>query len=219
MVDTKPLFGYWSHRGLGNFGRLTLAATGVDFEEKRYENKEAWFEEEKKNLDHLMPSIPYLTFDGVTITENDSICRVVADRYKPELLGTSATEKALVENYFCAMSKLNPKIRALSFKNPIATDDERKETANHGKVFFDAVEKRLAENKWIVSAGQSIADIYFWELVEAFAVLWAPFVDSYDNIKRFRGDFEKEQWFDDFKASGRFVEKPMYPASATLNNI
>ena len=100
MVDAKPKFGYWGIRGLGNPGRLTLTAAGVDFEDVRYAGREKWFEEDKKNLDHEAPNLPYITFEGVTITEHDSIVRAVAYKYNKALLGKTVQEMALVENYF-----------------------------------------------------------------------------------------------------------------------
>ena len=167
-----------------------------------------------------MPNLPYLIYDGVTVTENDSVCRIAAARYKPELLGVTIQEKALVENYFCAATKINPKIRGpICFKTPISSDKERQEAADQGKELYAGVEQRLAKNKWIASAGQSIADIYFWELNEAMTLLCPTFINSYTEIKRWKADFEKEKWLVDFKASGRFVEKPFYPPNATINNI
>ena len=220
MVDQKPLFGYWAARGLGNSQRLILAATGQEFEEKRYTDGAEWSEKDKPALESDLANLPYLTFDGITVTEHDSICRVAAFRYKKSLLGKNAKEMALVENYFTALTKVNPKFRGAAFKRPAATDDERKEGVEVVRSIVTVVNKRLGEGKWIASEDISIADIYFWEMVEALKVHWAPFLEEFANLARFQEDFDKEEWFVNFKASGNFLEKPMYPpAMATLNNV
>lgn len=46
----EVVLGYWKLRGLGQVPRLLLAYTNTPFKEVQYENREKWFEDDKKNL-------------------------------------------------------------------------------------------------------------------------------------------------------------------------
>mgnify|MGYP000243350717 CR=1 FL=1 len=220
MVDAKPHLGYWGVRGLGNAPRLVLTATGVDFEDTRYASREAWFDGDKKTLDHEAPNLPYLTFDGVTVVEHDSICRIAAFRYKKDLLGSGAKEMALVENYFTMLTKANPKFRGTAFKQPAATADEHKEALETIKATVAAIDRRLGKGKWIASENVSIADIYFWEMLKAMELHHAEWTSQFENFARFSADFEAQDWFVAGKEAGKFIIVPFYPPGvATINNL
>jgi len=40
---SQLIFGYWKVRGLGQYIRLLLAYSGLDFKEVQYDNREKWF--------------------------------------------------------------------------------------------------------------------------------------------------------------------------------
>ena len=95
--------GYWKIRGLASGIRYQLAYSGVkDYEMVEYEqgdapdfNSECWFGV-KHSLGLAFPNLPYL-FDGDhSMTETAAIHIYLADKYKPELLGTNPQERAHV---------------------------------------------------------------------------------------------------------------------------
>ena len=222
MVEAKPEFGYWEVRGLGSVPRLIFIAAGVDFVGKLYRiaDQDEWRVQTKPILGSNLPNLPYLKFDGIVISENDTICRVIAAKWKPELLGKDIKEQALVDNYLSAVSKLNPRFRKLPFKNPIASDEERAKCIEDMDDVLAGVNKQLEGRKWIASENVSIADIYFFEIHQALKVTWEPALEKYGNFKKFDEEFTKQAWFSAYKASGKFLEKPMYPEGmATINNV
>jgi hypothetical protein len=40
---SQLIFGYWKVRGLGQYIRLLLAYSGLDFKDVQYDNREKWF--------------------------------------------------------------------------------------------------------------------------------------------------------------------------------
>ena len=219
MVDTKAEHGYWGIRGLGAMSRLTAAAAGADINDVKLTDQQKWKEEQKKELDTHLPNLPYLKVDGVVITEHDAIVRYIATKWKPELLGATPAEKALVEQYFTALVKCNGKFRSLHFKkDPVATEEELEKSVEEHATLLDAINKRLADHKWIVSENVSIVDIYFHEVHLGLTVSSKAAVEKREHFKRWLADFEKEQWYVDYVASGNWIEKPLYPpAFAALN--
>lgn len=59
----KVKLAYWGVRGLAQVLRLLLSFSNVEFEDKRYTDREQWFNEDKVNLGLNFPNLPYL-IDG-----------------------------------------------------------------------------------------------------------------------------------------------------------
>ena len=140
-----------------------------------------------------------MTFEGITISENDAICRVVCQKWRPELLGKTEEEKALIENYFCALVKACPVFREPVF-NPakgLPPVEQRELTAvlEQVRVVFDAIEKRLATRKWIASEECSLVDIYFWEVHQAVKLHSQEFAAQFQHFRAFDERFEQQEWF------------------------
>lgn len=49
----------------------------------------------------VLPNLPYLEDGDIRISEHDAILRYIARKYKPELLGKTLEDYALVENFLC----------------------------------------------------------------------------------------------------------------------
>ena len=95
-------FGYWKIRGLSSNIRYQLAYSGVDYEMIEYEqgdapdfNSSCWFDV-KPTLGLAFPNLPYLIDGDHSMTETMAIHKYLADKYKPELLGTTPQERGLV---------------------------------------------------------------------------------------------------------------------------
>ena len=95
--------GYWKIRGLASNIRFQLAHSGVtDYEMVEYEqgdgpdfSRDCWLNV-KPTLGFDFPNLPYLKDDGLMLTETHAIHVYLADKYKPELLGTSSAQRGQV---------------------------------------------------------------------------------------------------------------------------
>ena len=99
---SKPRLGYWKIRGLAAGMRQQLAYCGVDYEMEEYEqegppnfSREPWLKH-KFNLGLDFPNLPYFIDGEVAITESLAIHIYIADKWKPELLGTTPEQRAFV---------------------------------------------------------------------------------------------------------------------------
>ncbi len=88
MVHNTPVLGYWAIRGRGEMIRLIFEYAGVRFEDKRYQSPEQW-QEDKFNLGLDYPNLPYLIDGPVKMCESMAILRYVAEKWRPDLLGTT----------------------------------------------------------------------------------------------------------------------------------
>ena len=59
------------------------------------------------------------------MAEHDAVARYIAKRFKPDLLGVDNAEYALVESFYCYLTKF--KLKALAFSHSEnVTDETRK---------------------------------------------------------------------------------------------
>ena len=106
-------FGYWKIRGLASNIRYQLAYSGVnDYEMIEYEqgdapdfNSACWFDV-KPTLGLAFPNLPYLIDGDHSMTETMAIHKYLADKYKPELLGTTPQERGTVNMLAGVLSDL-----------------------------------------------------------------------------------------------------------------
>ena len=104
MADSsKPTLGYWKIRGLASQIRYELVFLGVDFEEHQYEqgdgpefSRDAWFSV-KPTLGLAFPNLPYLLDGDYKLTESNAIMKYIAQKYGPQLLGSTPEIVGTVE--------------------------------------------------------------------------------------------------------------------------
>ena len=96
--QVKPTLGYWKIRGLGSQIRYELEYLGVDYDEKQYEqgnapdyDRSCWLDE-KDNLGLKFPNLPYFIDGETRLTEPGAIMKFIANKYGPELLGSTPSQ-------------------------------------------------------------------------------------------------------------------------------
>ena len=100
---SKLTLGYWKIRGLAEPIRILLHYLEIDYKEDLYEfgpapdyNLDSWYNVKfKLGLDY--PNVPYLFDENFKLTESGAILRYLCGKYKPELLGETLKEKAIVD--------------------------------------------------------------------------------------------------------------------------
>ena len=110
----KLILGYWKIRGLGQVCRHLLSYTEADFEEVQYEDREKWFEQDKKNLGFDFPNLPYLIDGDLKLTESTAVMKYICKRSnKPELLGRDLRDQGHVENLIGVFNDVMKELRTL----------------------------------------------------------------------------------------------------------
>ena len=102
--------GYWNIRAgaRGNGTRYLLAYCGANWVEKRYDPKQSeqwnWM---KESGFMSFPNLPYIQDGNFMLSETAAVHQYIADKYKPELLGSNPQETARIKQvYGIAVDKI-----------------------------------------------------------------------------------------------------------------
>ena len=93
--------GYWKVRGRAQVSRLLLAYTEANWTDVQYtmEQKEKWFEKDKKELGIPFPNLPYIIDGDIKISESSAVEHYIIMRSNfKDLLGTDVKEKVIMKN-------------------------------------------------------------------------------------------------------------------------
>jgi len=111
---SKITIGYWKIRGLGQYIRLLLSYSGLEFQEVQYDNQDKWFKEDKVNLGLDFPNLPYLIDGEFKLTESASIAKYIIKKSgKTDLLGKTAQDQGKVDNLIGVINDALKDIRGL----------------------------------------------------------------------------------------------------------
>ena len=189
----KPTLGYWKIRGLASMIRYLLAYCNVDFEDVTYEqgdgpdfSREVWLSK-KFELGLDFPNLPYFIDGDFKMTESVPIMTYICDKFKPELLGKDAEQKAKIGMLLGA--GVGPLKGAVTM--PCYRTGSKEEVLEGMKTHLPNILKYKGENKFLVGSDPTYIDFYFWEIVEFLA--WVTdgqvFVD-HPSLKAYHEAFE-----------------------------
>lgn len=166
---SKPILGYFNHRGMGMSLRLQLVYHGVDFEDRNYVmgdemgSPNSWKDvKQEQNLD--FPNLPYFKdTDGTNVTETLAIHEYLADKFEPAMLGSTPEAKARINMLAGVFSPIRWDITIQCIKA-----SSKKEVADSMFERVDPFFKELGDFKFV--AGQEISwlDFFFFEGLELF---------------------------------------------------
>ena len=89
----------------GNTIRYMLNYAGVDYEEKTYIAGSGDWNEQKAALGLDFTNLPYLIDGDLKLTETAAIQQYIASKYKPELMGSTASEIASASRLLYVVSE------------------------------------------------------------------------------------------------------------------
>lgn len=90
---------------MGQAPRYLLAYAEADWEDKKYVDREQWFNVDKTGLGIQLPNLPYLIDGDYKLTETTSIIRYLPKRLgKPELLGKTIQDQGRVDQILGVLS-------------------------------------------------------------------------------------------------------------------
>jgi glutathione S-transferase len=164
----KPILGYWDIRGLAQAIRYQLAYQGIDFEDKQYPSTEdpasrqSWLEQ-KFNLGLDFPNLPYfIDTDGYKLTEHMAIHQYIADKWNPELLGTTPEERAEVEMLAGVILDLKKKTAG-----PCYSNDDRAAVQEIMLTAIAGFKHPIGERNYLIGDRVCYMDFYLLELLLA----------------------------------------------------
>ena len=99
-----------------------------------------------------------------------------------------------------------------------ATEEARKATLDEYKPQLTSIDGRLESRRFTMGENLTGADIFLYETYWMMKVMHKPTADGYTNIKRVASNVEEEEWFKQYRASGRWREQ-LNGDTAHINNI
>ena len=168
---SRPIFGYWDIRGLGQGIRYQLKYQGVDFVDRHYKttdkkeemhSKSGWADDKKDGLGLDFPNLPYFVdTDGTQLTEHLAIHMYVAEKYMPDLLGRNAQERAQVDMMSGVLKDLKFAIVRPMF-NPATVKEEML-----GSVFekLGPVADFLGHKEFLLGENVTYVDFILYEII------------------------------------------------------
>jgi len=179
--------GYWKIRGLAANIRFQLAYSGVEYKMIEYEQKgtapnfdsTSWFGV-KHNLGFDFPNLPYLIDGDLKMTETLAIHRYIADRYKPELLGSDPLVRARVSMVEGVLLGLKNAVTG-----PCYASRDKVKITTAIKSTVPIVVKYMGESRFLCGDELTYMDFYFFELVQLILMLHPTLYEEYPSLKAY----------------------------------
>jgi len=158
--------GYWFFKGRAEICKTVATFLEIPFEEVDYTDFKDWFANAKFSLGLDFPNLPYLIDGNVKVTESPAISIYLVNKAnKPELLGTTALERAHVRMLCDIFESVGYEIPAIARKEGgkelLCALDE----SNPHMMKLAQAEEYLGDKKWFLGDKISLADaIAAWPL-------------------------------------------------------
>jgi len=183
MSQSKPRFGYWCIRALGNAIRYVLEYAQIDYEERTYnlgknfDTREDWLKE-KFNLGLDFPNIPYLIDGNVKLTQSLAILRYLAKKsdslypktknveYRADLAEQQINDLMWSCNALCYNKNYNDQL-----KDEFVVDFVGRKCSE--------LEKFLGDGKFFCGDQLTYVDFLAYEMFDQHRVLWPEYERMY----------------------------------------
>ena len=205
---STPTLGYWKIRGLAANIRYQLEYCNVKYKMEEYAqgnapdyNKDTWMNK-KFNLGLDFPNIPYFIDGDLKITETKAIHEYIAEKWNPDLLGTTPEQRAKVTMVANIVFELKMKITMPCY---MGSDRE---------VIKDAVRERLppilkfmGDNLYLAANEPTWVDFLMFEIIELISFVWPAFFDEYPDMEQYHEAMKNLPGLKQYLEGSRNMEK------------
>jgi len=176
-----PTLGYWNIRGLAQPIRLLLAYSGTEYEDKRYDDPNTWFDTDKKTLGLDFPNLPYYIDGDLKLTQSLAIIRHIARQTK--LDGQSEEEQLRVGLVEQQLVDLNTAFTRICYDPNFETlkVDYLKNLPNN----LELLSNFLGERPFLAGESVTYVDFMAYEFLDKINALAPEELAKVDNLKKY----------------------------------
>ena len=148
--------------------------------------------------------VPALVDDDFNLWESMAINHYLADKHKPDFLGTNSKERALVQQWnFWAISELQNPIIEVFIQKVFVPEDKRDQKViddNLNKLpdLLKVLDSRLAASKYLAGNDFTLADLNTASVATILPAIGVE-VASYSNIKNWLGAISERPAFQKYQ--------------------
>ena len=162
--------------------------------------------------------MPQLEDGDIHITEHVPICKYIARKWNPDLLGKTDLDKTKVEQLLSYLGKQNWDFRMWTFKDSPKDDADKIALIKGEDAKFKLIDNILSTQQYAVGDYLTLVDIFLYENFEFIRLVHEATANEYPNIMALRKKIDETDWVKKFKASDKFIERPIVGWSAKWNN-
>lgn len=181
-----PTLGYWDIRGLGAPIRHLLAYAGVEYEDKRYADPDAWFQKDKFALGLDFPNLPYYIDGDVKLSQTQAILRYIAR--KNNLDGSNEQEKIAISLVEQQIADLNQAIVKICY-DPNC-EKLKEEYLKNLPTALKSLSTYLGDRPFFAGSNISYVDFWAYEYLKKISILVPGGLDEFANLTKFLGRIE-----------------------------
>eukprot|EP00639_Heterosigma_akashiwo_P004801 CAMPEP_0194568268 /NCGR_PEP_ID=MMETSP0292-20121207/6466_1 /TAXON_ID=39354 /ORGANISM="Heterosigma akashiwo, Strain CCMP2393" /LENGTH=237 /DNA_ID=CAMNT_0039418313 /DNA_START=106 /DNA_END=819 /DNA_ORIENTATION=- len=215
-TESKVVLGYWKIRGLISNIRYQCAYSGIEYDMVEYEqgdgpafSRDCWLEK-KFDLGLAFPNLPYLIDGDLSLTETMAIHRYLAEKFKPELLGSDPACKAQVAMVEHVLRDVKNQITMPAYRG-----EDKQPIIDAAAAKLPSLVEWLGGKAFLCGPTPTFVDFYFFEILN-----WLQFVhgeeawqSTYASLETYRQNVAN------LPGLKEYLEQPDCPEkSRTFNN-
>jgi glutathione S-transferase len=139
-----------------------LAELGLAYENKKLNMQAGEHRSPEFLAINPVGQVPVMIYDGFTLTESAAICRYLAEKHRPELLGTTPESRANATRWeVYALLNIDKNLVVFAYKmwgRPAGEEAEAK-AAEQLERFLPPLEAWLAAHPWLAGDEFTVADV------------------------------------------------------------
>ncbi|KAG0715013.1 Glutathione S-transferase Mu 2 [Chionoecetes opilio] len=200
---------------LGQYIRMLMEYTGMEYEEKLYtkDSKPSW-PEEKFKLGLDFPNLPYYKDGDIKITQSVAIMYHIGRKHN--MIGGTEAEKTQVDMLVQQAIDMRLHYAMLVYGDYENKKDEY--LSDKLPMVLKMLEEYLGSKTWVMGEQITIPDFIFYEVLDINLLLQKSCLDKYKNLRCFHKRFEALPAIKKYMASPRFIKSPISGPDAKIGN-